>query len=550
MKNKIKLTLIALSTFIVGCTTGGYDSPDDFSDVGFYTSEGTSQILEKNIYDYMTFADLSLGEVKHAWTIQTGNAFLKGPIERVPNNLESLIINDGDTVSNAKTVSVLFRKSGLQKVRLYNEFRDSVAFRGHRNGEDYEMASVQVGNKWVIDTTFVVKVYDTIIAELEVRQDGAVVNHKSTDTIYVEAGGSLNFIDKTTIGEPTGRNFFVRRPTVEGDPNSGQNVANSAAEDATLLLKKLGVFVGGITANRTGETTPGDSDTYIFPAPIKVIPSTQPFQLTGNIRELENETIQIPFNGEFVEFTNKEAFFEVKVNGTVFPIESVSVDETDATFINIKLIDPIYQDDDITVTWLENSGIESTDTRVPVVFTDAEVTSFVEKYLVSIGQFESSIGVDWVKETPNESIDAITEVLIVDAPSSATPSTVTPSGKVINLAINRDKTGTQANNVRADTKDLSILLREGKDYEITFKYLVRSGSLNILFRFDNAGGANQLVFNPQAGTAANVDVWKEGSVKFKALKAHQGKFGILSAWGNYSDFYVDDIVIMSNETRP
>ncbi|WP_010135252.1 hypothetical protein [Ochrovirga pacifica] len=373
MKNKLIIALITLSAFVIGCTTGGYESPDDFSDVGFYNSEGNTQILQKNIYDYMTFSDLSIGATQHAWTIETGNAFLKGPISRVPTNLEGMIINEGDTVSNAKTVNVFFRKSGMQKVRLYNEFKDSVAFRGSRGGEDYDWPATKVGNKWVIDTTFVVKVFDTIIAELEVRQNDVVIDHKSTDTIYVEAGESLNFIDKTTIGEPTGRNFFVRTPVVPGDPSTGKNVANSSAEDATLLMKKLGVFEGGITANRTGETIPGDSDTYVFPAPIKVIPSSQPFQLAGSIYELPNETIRLPFNGEFVPATGQEAFFEVKVNGSVFAIESVTVNDTDATFLDIKLVDAIYRPDVITVTMLDGSDLESTDTRTPVAFVDEPV---------------------------------------------------------------------------------------------------------------------------------------------------------------------------------
>ncbi|NIJ44533.1 hypothetical protein FHR24_000972 [Wenyingzhuangia heitensis] len=539
MKNKIKLTLIALSTFIVGCTTGGYDSPDDFSDVGFYTSEGTSQILEKNIYDYMTFADLSLGEVKHAWTIQTGNAFLKGPIERVPNNIESLIINDGDTVSNAKTVSVLFRKSGLQKVRLYNEFRDSVAFRGHRNGEDYEMASVQVGNKWVIDTTFVVKVYDTIIAELEVRQDGVVVNHKSTDTIYVEAGGSLNFIDKTTIGEPTGRNFFVRRPTVEGDPNSGQNVAYSAAEDATMLLKKLGVFEGGITANRTGETTPGDSDTYVFPAPIKVIPSTQPFQLTGNVIELENETIRIPFNGEFVEATGKESFFEVKVNGVVFDIESVTVNEADATFLDIKLVEPIYRPDVITVTMKEGSGLVSTDTREPITFTDETVQMHNVNLIHSdISGLETGMG--W-------------KALTATDPITVTRSDEVAATGTYSLKVNMDP-GIEWYFVTAKLP-AGLVLDNTKTYKFSYKVYVdasttvRPGTTGFFLLPD---WGQKLWGNVRDVNMFPEGVWKERSIEISpdSLEEVRLRFGSGGDTTTDAIIYMDDFFLQEIETRP
>ena len=155
----------------------------------------------------------------------------------------------------------------------------------------------------------------------------------------------LNFIDNTTQGEPTGRNWFIREPTVAGDPNSGKTIASANTQDANILFKKLGVYIGGVTVNRTGETIPGDFETYVFPSPIKVIPSSKPFQLVGSIKELADETIQLSYNGEFVEFTNKKSFFKVTVNDTEYDIESVSVNSSDATLIDIKLKDPIYQND-------------------------------------------------------------------------------------------------------------------------------------------------------------------------------------------------------------
>ena len=131
----------------------------------------------------------------------------------------------------------------------------------------------------------------------------------------------------------------------------------------------------------------------------------------------------------------------------LFPIASVSVDPTDATFLNIKLVDPIYQNDVIKVSLLPGSGITSTDTREPVTFTDAVVKTFSETYLLSIGTFNNDLGVDWTKPFLNETIEAITEVLIV-TPPTGTPTAVNPTGKVINLALNRTKATTIQNNVR------------------------------------------------------------------------------------------------------
>ena len=555
MKNKFIIAFAFLAV-LIGCQDDEYDAPNSFSDFGFYTGLGQqSDTLELNISDYLSFADLSQGYIEHNWSINKGNNFLEGPISSKDSIFDKFIIYDGDTITEDKTVHVLFNNPGYQKVRLRNVFKDSVAFRGNKFDSnlgvrvDYTKPAVKEGDFWVLDTTIVVKVYDKIVPEIEVKQFGATVNHTTTDTIYVEAGDKLQFIDKTTIGEPNGRFWSIRKTLAPGAVAQASDVvASSSQQTADIIFKKLGNFTASITANRTGQTTPGASTKYVLTSPIKVIPSSQPFVLTGTISEQEDETIRIPFNGEFIDFVDKISFFEVKVNDVLFPIASVSVDPTDATFLNIKLVDPIYQNDVIKVTLLPGSGITSTDTRIPVTFTDAVVKTFSETYLLSIGTFNNDLGVDWTKPFLNETIEAITEVLIV-TPPTGTPTAVSPTGNVMNLALNRTKATTIQNNVRAESI-IEANLIAGRKYKVKFKYFARLGSPNILFRFSNLGGANQLSFSPGAGAADNVDRWKEGELEFTALPTHTGKFSILSAWGAYADFYIDDIVVVSNEKRP
>ena len=555
MKNKFIIAFAFLAV-LIGCQDDEYDAPNSFSDFGFYTGLGQqSDTLELNISDYLSFADLSQGYIEHNWSINKGNNFLEGPISSKDSIFDKFIIYDGDTITEDKTVHVLFNNPGYQKVRLRNVFKDSVAFRGNKFDSnlgvrvDYTKPAVKEGDFWVLDTTIVVKVYDKIVPEIEVKQFGATVNHTTTDTIYVEAGDKLQFIDKTTIGEPNGRFWSIRKTLAPGAVAQASDVvASSSQQTADIIFKKLGNFTASITANRTGQTTPGASTKYVLTSPIKVIPSSQPFVLTGTISEQEDETIRIPFNGEFIDFADKISFFEVKVNDVLFPIASVSVDPTDATFLNIKLVDPIYQNDVIKVTLLPGSGITSTDTRIPVTFTDAVVKTFSETYLLSIGTFNNDLGVDWTKPFLNETIEAITEVLIV-TPPTGTPTAVSPTGNVMNLALNRTKATTIQNNVRAESI-IEANLIAGRKYKVKFKYFARLGSPNILFRFSNLGGANQLSFSPGAGAANNVDRWKEGELEFTALPTHTGKFSILSAWGAYADFYIDDIVVVSNEKRP
>ncbi|SDX10369.1 hypothetical protein SAMN05444411_103100 [Lutibacter oricola] len=415
MKNKFLLILAIVGIF-VGCDDNDYDEPNTFSDVGFYSSTAQQDEMLLNIYDYITFVDVSQGEVEHTWSIGEGNFFLDGPIASRDSVFTQ--IYPGQTIVQDKTIHVQFNKSGNQEVRLRNLFKDSVAFRGNSYDlGDYILPSVKEGDYWVIDTTFVVKVYDTIIADIEVRQFGDVIDHTSLDTVYVEAGDVVQFIDKTTIGEPTGRYWSVRKTLAEGAVASDDDVvASSGNQTADLVFKKLGNFTARITANRSGQNIPADSDTYIIPAPFKVVPSSKPFVLTGTIKELENETIQVPFNGEFASFLNKEAFFKVILddNGTPteLAIESVTINSTDSTILDIVLAEPIYRPDVLTVTLLEGSGIESTDTRTPVSFADEPVIMHDVNLLNDeLFGFEDGGGSWWAKHwSANGTVEFTTEM--------------------------------------------------------------------------------------------------------------------------------------------
>ncbi|WP_343328529.1 hypothetical protein [Polaribacter staleyi] len=389
MKNT--LILIAfISLLFTSCTEEEYEAPNSFSDVGFYTGAGQNSIIQLNIFDYMSFLDLSQGYTEHSWTIEEGNNFLKGPIKSTEKSFEKYVVNAGDTVTKEKSAHVLFNKSGLQKVRLRNVFKDSVAFRGFSQERgDYIMASVKEGNSWVIDTTFVVKVFDTIIPQIEVKQFGALVDYTSKDTIYVEAGDKVQFIDKTTIGEPTGRFWSIR-----AKGGTQEVVASSSAEVADIVFKKLGHFTARITANRTGQNVPGDSDTYDLVSPFKVIPSSQPFVISGTIIEKEDETIQVPFNGEFSPFLNKESFFKVSVNDVDFKVASVTINPDDSTILDLVLEEKIYRPDVIKVSLLDGSGLESTDTRTPVAFVD-EVVKMHDVNLIPSDIATLDTGMGW-----------------------------------------------------------------------------------------------------------------------------------------------------------
>lgn len=358
MKNSLILFVLGFASIVVGCSDNTYESPNSFSDVGWYTSALQSPTFVTGINNYMTFSDLSVGETSHKWTIEEGNFYLKGPIALKEKTYDKYIIRPAVQETAEKTISVLFKNPGFQKVRLYNTFKDSVAFRG----KNFVFPAKKIGNEWVIDTTFSVKVYDTIVPKMQIKQNGAIVSFENpTDVIVLEAGSKLEFTDLTTQGEPTARTWKI-------------GTATGTALVSTITFNRLGDFKGTFTVNRTGSNIPSDNDTYAIPATFRVIPSTQPFVLTGSIAEQEDETIRIPFNGEFDTMTaDQKSHFTVKVNNIVFPIQSIVVNTTNATTLDLKLKDKIYRPDVITVSYDGLGTLKSVDERFPQAFADKSV---------------------------------------------------------------------------------------------------------------------------------------------------------------------------------
>ncbi|MDO7135826.1 hypothetical protein [Algibacter lectus] len=361
MKNKLILIACIISLFAACTSSDDYDAPNSFSDVSWYTSAFRSATMGVSVNDFASFADLSQGELSHSWTIEEGSFFLEGPITRTDSVYDKFIIEPRTLETEDKTVHVLFTEGGLKKVRLYNVFKDSVAFKG---ANDFIFPSKRESGQWVIDTTFIVDVYDTIVPQILIRQNGVVVPHESaSDIITVEAGSTLELVDITTIGRPNTRSW---------------NIAGITNTDslAVIQFNKLGEFNGNLNISRQGEEIPGDYENYIIPATINVIPSSLPFEVSADIIELENQTIQVPFNGEFAPFGEQESFFTVNVNGSPFTISSVSKGTIDATKLEIKLVDQIYRSDVITVSYDGNGDLESSDTRTPLAFTDLPVSMF------------------------------------------------------------------------------------------------------------------------------------------------------------------------------
>lgn len=384
MKN-IKILIPILSLLLIwACSDDGYKdytAPDELSDISWLIglNSNSQDPYSINADTHLSFLDLSQGTISHEWIIEEGNNFLKEGFG-VNDDLTEFIDADAGLSITTPKAHVFFRNSGENKVRLLNKFKEPVSYTSSLG----TFNAVQEGNLWVIDTTFTFDVYAKIKPAFKVYQDGTEILHVTEDnepliedmdswpTVDVEAGSSITFEDLSTIGRPNGRSW--RFP--EGTPSQVGGVT------ANVSFFQLGTFTGEMRSFRIAPL-PTATETKLVPIKVNVIPSSQPFVFSGNLKELEDETISFQVNGEVVPFTGQEANFTVHVSNAAagfsqnIAVQSARVSSSDATFIELVLSDPIYNSDTITVTYNNASdGITSTDTRVLQSFGPENVASY------------------------------------------------------------------------------------------------------------------------------------------------------------------------------
>ena len=368
MKNiSILLAGFFVLLFMVSCEEDEYVAPNSFSDVTWYTSVYPGQPYHIGVNDFISFMDPSPGKLTHKWEIEEGSYFLKEGFSRndsVFSMLEEFIDDEAGLISEDNTVHVLFTEPGLSKIRLYNTFKDSVAFTGADT-----LAAEKVDDAWVIDTTFVIDVYDSIRPAFKVL-DGEeevlnitgddIVNQEDSASwpeVTIEAGEELTYVDMTTTGRPNARNWNL----AGGKPSSSNDSTVTAA------YYRMGSYFASFSASRGGQLPPGSAFKYI-PMKINVKKSSQPFVFDGNLIEHESEKISFNVTGETAPFINEESNFTVHVSnekagfeGTI-DVASAQVNPNDGTIIELTLAEPIYNTDVVTVSY-SGGEIESLDER-------------------------------------------------------------------------------------------------------------------------------------------------------------------------------------------
>ena len=351
-----------------------YSAPDELSDISWIVSINT---LAQNPYNLisdtsLSFFDLSQGDVSHQWIIEEGNYYLEEGFT-ANDSLDLFIDEDkGLTINNDKA-HVLFKNSGLNTVTLLNKFNNPVNLNfseEYLNSENIDVTQYEEGGMHVVDAKFIFDVYGELKPAFKVYQDGNEILHVTEEDmpseddmdswpeVEVEAGAGLTFVDLTTEDRPNNRQWLFE----DGVPSSTNQ------EEALIKFFSLGTFTGSMRSMRLAPLPNADA-TKLIPLKVKVIPSSQPFVYDGNLKEDENQKISFRVAGEVSPFSGQEGNFTVHVTNNTsgfdmnIPVQNAQVKPDNATHIELTLSQPIYNTDQITISY-SGGGITSTDTRV------------------------------------------------------------------------------------------------------------------------------------------------------------------------------------------
>ncbi|WP_044211063.1 SwmB domain-containing protein [Flammeovirga sp. OC4] len=527
------LSALTLLLCLNACNNKDYDVPNEFSDAMWYTSKSNTNFnfadtMRVGLNSFIAFSDLSRGTVDHSWTIPTSAKFLEGEIENTVKDYTPYIVNDGETYSEEKSISVLFTEaSGKNEagedsafvVNLYNTFRDSVSFAGLDT-----MESVFENGLWTMNTDFYVKVYDTITVEIEIyKENGEKLENimDSTVTHDIEFGEKIRFVDVTTKGEPDARLWKI----------GGVEFKDQEVLYTTNAMGRLSV---SITSKREDQNLPNESKFLNLPSKINIVKSTKPFELSGEVVEMEDQTIKVAYNGLFETFTSAVGMdaFTVKVNGSDAAISSVLRNEDNNAQIDIKLAETIYSNDVVTVTY--TGGLEATDGRVSGGFTDEVVK--MHQVILHAPHVPTMEGDMYTPEGTTES-NANATYELRDAPDG--------SGEKVFYMV---KT---SGPLQMNGKGSRFEMKKGKKYKISFNLWseVNAKGFKIAL-FDHQWWTGVSIFNTNQFEGRQLNQWEHYEFVYDKTSDDQLASYFIIQLGNNGPYHLKDLSIEEYDDRP
>ncbi|MBU2975779.1 SwmB domain-containing protein [Zobellia sp. B3R18] len=432
---KYSIRFLFLLLIIVGCEDDDeYVAPNSFVDAAFTTTWGTAVVKDIDINNYGSFMDLSNGTTKHEWTIPEGTFFLEGPLPTSADSFESYVIEGAGKVSDERTVHVLFTKGdSLTPVKLHNEYEEYTEF-ALPTGWDTEtnsviidtLRTVQKGSAWVLDYTIIVDVYDTIVADMEIRDlEGNTIDFKNQAEIDIKFGEQLIFEDlsrQNNTSRPTTTVWTIH--TIEENEEDEENIINVNEEktiDTLTFNKRIGKFKGRLVSKRDRtETVKADDETYEIPVVFNVIALDEKLEQSGDIIELADNTIEVPLSSKLVPLTEDvSANFVVEVNGAARSVASVVQRPADASVLVLTLDTPLEGADaanTVTVSYDGGSAtLKSVDERVLEAFADVAVQVYVPVPVNRVGMIQKTTEEDVILVAFDQELDPTSITASADA---------------------------------------------------------------------------------------------------------------------------------------
>ncbi|WP_066631396.1 hypothetical protein [Labilibacter marinus] len=548
-----------------------YEPVSDFADAGFYTSYGSQVGRSAVVGDYAAFMDISQGAIYHHWAVDSGNYFLEGPIPRGVEDFTSYIMNEGDTSIHDINANILFAKGDTAfQVRLFNVFEDSVAWRGvdETTGWPYEAKNHSAvyhedgewAGKWVFEYNILVDVYDTIITDMELRNQGVVIDHTvEGDTVKIKAGEELQFADLSAELDNTSRPDGTTWRILNAPENSGENevYTTSSKTIADITFKKMGNFYIELTAKREAqEGLVGDTETYLAPIVINVAQSDLPFEQQGQIRQNKDKTVNVIFNALIADVIHDDAknLFTVNVEGNPDPIAVTKVERVENNQDNLllTLAEEIYYGDVVTMTYTkdETIGITSQDERALESFTDVKVFVYDPNMLdLTAASFEDALGDYWADQRKG----------------TGTVEYSTEQAATGNQSIKGVNPGTSGNQMRfSSNADALLTIESGVTYTVKYKrfltadtdlaggdkfYIGEGGTLNVI-QINNVDNLLDPGQKCHLFTGNPTEAWYEMEFEWTADKDYVGAFLTVQVNPKAGTFYYDDFYISPKVEKP
>lgn len=379
---KILILSVLLLTILFSCNNDDYIAPyGDYSNFLWTTTSGaeeTDYVIALN--DFIGFFNVSNNELSHNWSIPAGTSILNTEFTENDSIYTEFVIGSGPSSIQEKQLNVLFNTPGVKEIKLRNTFKDSVTDSEFKDG------------LWEVNKTFTVTVFDDIRPSFKVmRGDEELINvtknewpsddnSASWPIVTIEAGEELTFVDMTTDGEPDKRTWTF----------NGAKIESSGSETAKVSYFGLGTSKAGSikSVRNQSEEKPKGEATKLIPLNIEVVKSSKPFEVFGKVSLDKDETISFSVTGEINEIGNQLDKFKVNVVNTAsgfnqeIAVASVSIDPSDPTVLNMKLSDPVYNSDVVSISYeggaVEEERISSVDERYLEDFTDLIVDMYFE----------------------------------------------------------------------------------------------------------------------------------------------------------------------------